>query len=107
MTANFFVECSKVCYKLDPYETFPEVGGCPCYSASDKAVINKIINKIMKITFKDDHYNDITFPNLGLNRATNIIEMLGEDNIAEIIIKPKKELIVHEIHAESSDQSAE
>lgn len=56
MTANFFVECSKVCYKLDPDETFPDVGGCPCYSASDKAVINEIINKIME---EENHENHI------------------------------------------------
>lgn len=60
----------------------------------------------MKITFKDNHYNDITFPNLGLVRATNIIELLGEDNIEEIIITPRKEVKPLEIHTESSDQSS-
>lgn len=43
---EFFDECSKICYKLDPNETFAEIGGCPCYSATDKAIIKEIINKI-------------------------------------------------------------
>lgn len=60
----------------------------------------------MKITFKDNHYNDITFPNLGLFRVTNIIELLGEDNIEEIIITPRKEVKPLEIHTESSDQGS-
>lgn len=43
---EFFSDCSQICKGLSADESFPEVGGCPLYHASDKAVIQTISAKI-------------------------------------------------------------
>ena len=51
---EFFSDCRKICKELSADESFPEVGGCPLYHASDKAVIKIIAKGIETQVHKHD-----------------------------------------------------